>query len=944
MEVVAAQPIENSHQLVVEHKIPVSEEMKSDEHTPPDSLLTEAFATYSPDKNRVQLTEWKNQGKLAEDLVEKLLNNPHEEAIRDGSLLKAFVAYIDLWNIKLSPKKLDLFESLKTQYDDYVAARLIISGKYGSDTNLASICASLENMHASDMADRKLTPHDTLILFKLKNQDSFPEEILAYWCRSVEHYQQKVKAGSQYYTDQFKLAKMLDAFKYESDIDKTLKNLLKNQAKNWCDKGENQESIFKLLHFDIKRLDLFELPIKSWLTFLEESSQRYPDLMHYSIGSLKKVYTEQELATFITKGLQNPETELVATNLKHDLFQHWFNDLKKPSEIAKYFGKENPLLSDYSAFHENIGYSSAVRPIHTMFWPSSQFSDSKLMVRLPEKPKVHIPTAYGLLKSFASFVAEFNTRFRVESLDLFALLCARFDWSDVTGILTSGNMKLRLEKKFDRTITRAQNSQIQFWIKKNTDPDVVIKKINLIVSENFTFWRLKLFLMYMNKYNDISKPKVVTPFSVLEKAYHPVTIARLFYKLPKIPELKEFGKQIEKGVFDFFKHTDLPPDKMLKDFPFAFKRRKSKFDQTARLWLINGKTYQSSHPDTPFHPIRILNTVHTDIALIHMITKAAKDNNLKSVAEVLKRDLWSKWVNEWQLELPELGTSDNVINMKKDYWNWLRTIKRNMKEKYHPGNRYWDYDRDFNNGMILDKALLDDKFFKNIFTTIEQLNENHLGEPLDVFSMLRLLFDESSVFRLAYPPKVEDRTPHVEAVIKQLQADQELWWHQSRVRPANLLNDLDFKLDTKNSATLARFKTFVKYSVEYYTNKNVPNDTLMILSKHYGNDALNAILREATKECTPSWIWKDASGTKKDIFQIVSDPNKASLHYAWMKYMFVMIMDSPRHVFEFNDDTIKNIKMKLSDDTFAWLKEMMDTDGVGYQATKTERALVKYDA
>ncbi|CEG39719.1 uncharacterized protein PHALS_09955 [Plasmopara halstedii] len=172
---------------------------------------------------------------------------------------------------------------------------------------------------------------------------------------------------------------MLDAFKYESDIDKTLKNLLKNQAENWCDKGENQESIFKLLHFDIKRLDLFELPIKSWLTFLEESSQRYPDLMHYSIGSLKKVYTEQELATFITKGLQNPETELVATNLKHDLFQHWFNDLKKPSEIAKYFGKENPLLSDYSAFHENIGYSSAVRPIHTMFWPSSQFSDSKLM-------------------------------------------------------------------------------------------------------------------------------------------------------------------------------------------------------------------------------------------------------------------------------------------------------------------------------------------------------------------------------------------------------------------------------------------------------------------------------------------------------------------------------------------------------------------------------------
>ncbi|KAL7681018.1 hypothetical protein Plhal304r1_c060g0146331 [Plasmopara halstedii] len=836
MEVVAAQPIENSHQLVVEHKIPVSEEMKSDEHTPPDSLLTEAFATYSPDKNRVQLMEWKNQGKLAEDLVEKLLNNPHEEVIRDGSLLKAFVAYIDLWNIKLSPKKLDLFESLKTQYDDYVAARLIISGKYGGDKHLASICASLENMHASDMADRKLTPHDTLILFKLKNQDSFPEEILAYWCRSVEHYQQKVKAGSaysylaQYYTDQFKLAKMLDAFKYESDIDKTLKNLLKNQAENWCDKGENQESIFKLLHFDIKRLDLFELPIKSWLAFLEESSQRYPDLMHYSIGSLKKVYTEHELATFITKGLKNPETKLVATNLKRD----------------------------------------------------------------------------------------------------------------VTGILTSGNMKLRLDENLDRTITRAQNSQIQFWIKEKTDPDVVIDMISLIGLNNFTSSRLKLFLMYMNKYNDILKPKIVTPFSVLATYYHPVILASLFYKLPKVSELEEFGKQIEKSVLDFFEHTNSPPDQVLKDNPFIFKS--NKFDQTARLWLRNGKTYQSAHPGTPFNPIRILNTVHTDVALIDMITEAAKDDNLKSVAEVLKRDLWSKWTKKWNQNFSDLGTSSNVLTMVENYRIWLNTIRKSMKEKYHPGNRYWDYERDFDDGMIFDEALHDGKCFENIVTTIETFNKNHLGEPLGVFSMLRLLFDRRSVFRLAYPPKVEDRTPHFEAVIKQLQADQELWWHQSRVRPANLLNDLDFKLDTKNSATLARFKTFVKYSVEYYTNKNVPNDTLKILEEHYGNDALNAILREATKECTPSWIWKDASGTKKDIFQIVSDPNKASLHYAWMKYMFVMIMDSPRHVFEFNDDTAREMKMKLSILTYKWLEEMIETDGVGNQATKTEKALVKDDA
>ncbi|KAL8005894.1 hypothetical protein Plhal703r1_c07g0041671 [Plasmopara halstedii] len=925
MEVVAAQPIENSHQLVVEHKIPVSEEMKSDEHTPPDSLLTEAFATYSPDKNRVQLMEWKNQGKFAEDLVEKLLNNPHEEVIRDGSLLKAFVAYIDLWNIKLSPKKLDLFESLKTQYDDYVAARLIISGKYGGDKHLASICASLENMHASDMADRKLTPHNTLILFKLKNQDSFPEEILAYWCRSVEHYQQKVKAGSaysylaQYYTDQFKLAKMLDAFKYESDIDKTLKNLLKNQAENWCDKGENQESIFKLLHFDIKRLDLFELPIKSWLAFLEESSQRYPDLMHYSIGSLKKVYTEHELATFITKGLKNPK-----------------------QKIAEYFGEKNPLRFSYTNFYRRIGFSKKVLPIHTKFWPSSQFSDSKLVPNLHEKPKVDSKNANDLLESFANFVAEYNTHFRVESLDLFALLCARFYRRDVTGILTSGNMKLRLDENLDRTITRAQNSQIQFWIKEKTDPDVVIDMISLIGLNNFTSSRLKLFLMYMNKYNDILKPKIVTPFSVLATYYHPVILASLFYKLPKVSELEEFGKQIEKSVLDFFEHTNSPPDQVLKDDPFIFKS--NKFDQTARLWLRNGKTYQSAHPGTPFNPIRILNTVHTDVALIDMITEAAKDDNLKSVAEVLKRDLWSKWTKKWNQNFSDLGTSSNVLTMVENYRIWLNTIRKSMKEKYHPGNRYWDYERDFDDGMIFDEALHDGKCFENIVTTIETFNKNHLGEPLGVFSMLRLLFDRRSVFRLAYPPKVEDRTPHFEAVIKQLQADQELWWHQSRVRPANLLNDLDFKLDTKNSATLARFKTFVKYSVEYYTNKNVPNDTLKILEEHYGNDALNAILREATKECTPSWIWKDASGTKKDIFQIVSDPNKASLHYAWMKYMFVMIMDSPRHVFEFNDDTAREMKMKLSILTYKWLEEMIETDGVGNQATKTEKALVKDDA
>ncbi|CEG43682.1 uncharacterized protein PHALS_14740 [Plasmopara halstedii] len=60
--------------------------------------------------------------------------------------------------------------------------------------------------------------------------------------------------------------------------------------------------------------------------------------------------------------------------------------------------------------------------------------------------------------------------------------------------------------------------------------------------------------------------------------------------------------------------------------------------------------------------------------------------------------------------------------------------------------------------------------------------------------------------------------------------------------------------------------------------------------------------------------------------------------------MFVMIMDSPRHVFEFNDDTAREMKMKLSILTYKWLEEMIETDGVGNQATKTEKALVKDDA
>ncbi|CEG46272.1 reverse transcriptase [Plasmopara halstedii] len=129
MKVAATQPFKNSHQLLDKRSTPVTEETKSLTrygYTWPDPVLTEAFAAYSPHINQFQLTEWKNQGKLAEDMVEKLSNYPHEEAIRDGSLLKAFVAYIDLWNIKLSPKELNLFESLKTQFGDYVAA----SGKH----------------------------------------------------------------------------------------------------------------------------------------------------------------------------------------------------------------------------------------------------------------------------------------------------------------------------------------------------------------------------------------------------------------------------------------------------------------------------------------------------------------------------------------------------------------------------------------------------------------------------------------------------------------------------------------------------------------------------------------------------------------------------------------------------------------------------------------------
>ncbi|KAL7681001.1 hypothetical protein Plhal304r1_c060g0146161 [Plasmopara halstedii] len=922
MKVAATQPFKNSHQLLDKRSTPVTEETKSLTrygYTWPDPVLTEAFAAYSPHINQFQLTEWKNQGKLAEDMVEKLSNYPHEEAIRDGSLLKAFVAYIDLWNIKLSPKELNLFESLKTQFGDYVAARLIISGKYGSDTNLASICASLENMHASDMADRKLTPHDTLILFKLKNQDSFPEEILAYWCRSVRRYPQNFKTGSaysylaQHYTDQFKLAKMLDAYTYESDVDWSLKNLLKNQAENWCDKGENQESILKLLHFDIKRLDLFELPINSWLAFLRESSQRHPDLMHYSIGSLKNFYTEQELATFITNGLKNPETESVAAKLKVHLLRHWFNDLKSPQDDVTAFHGYEHLRSDYLGYWKKVGYGNTVAP-----------SDQMRAIVSVEKFEANLFTVvttnnikYGtLLQSFANFVAHVNSEIRVETLDLFALLFARFGQRHVADILTSGDSTL-----IDRTITRAQNSQIQFWIRKKTLLDDVIKSIKLDNENEFTYSRLKLFLMYISVYNDTFKSNTVMPYSVLEKYYHPLILASLLYELPKSSELEKLVKQVEIDLEDFFERTDLPPETMFGLLPSRCYEKKE-FDQITRLWLESGTKFHKDHPSTTFEPIRILNTVHDDGALIDMILMAAKDNDLKHVAEVLKRDLWSKWTNDWKHKhkSPDVGTSNNVKSMVKDYRTWLNTIRSSMRGNYRLEE---NVKKEFERGIILDEALRDGVLFQNIVMKIEELNKNHIGEPLGVYAILETLFDVGSVFRLAYPIKVEGRSPHFEAVIEQLQVDQARFWFRTPSNPAKFLDQFDLDLDSKSPAALVRFKAFVQHSLEYNTEIKAATSTLEILRARYDNNALDAFLREASGIDSPNWEWKNRIGKKINVFQIMSDPNKASLNYAWMQYMFVQIMNSPRQDFWVGTNTIGKLRISLSDKVLVWLIKAM---------------------
>ncbi|CEG39716.1 uncharacterized protein PHALS_09952 [Plasmopara halstedii] len=940
LKVVVSQLVADSHQSAISEQM---ELLRRDENKPQELSLTEALASFSLHKIQEQVTKWKNQGDLANDMVEKLSNKPQEEAIRDGSLLKAFFAYFNLWNVKLFPKQLNFFKSLQTQFDDFVAARLIISGKYGSDTNLASICATLENMHASDMAERQLTPDKTLEIFELDNQDSFPLEILAYWSRSVEYFQQKFTAGPAYsflaqqYTDQFKLAKMLDAYSATYEIEQTLVRLRKDQAKIWCDNGENKKSIYRLLHFNIKHPDLFELPIKSWLAFLEESSHRQPNYIYSLLRSLKKDYTEKELAKFITNGIKDSETRtvIVATILKDELLRLWFNDLKTPDKIAEDFGEYALLCDHYKMFHRRVGHDETIAI--GRLWPSAssfinRFNLSKLDLETYMKDG-------SLLRFYAEFVNEVNESIRVEPLDLFALLFARYGRSSVADILSGSEMTLRTsEETLGRTITRAQNRQIRFWIEKETNPSDVVKEIKLNDEKEFTPSRLKFLLMYVDMNNNMYGRNSVTPYSLLKMYHHPLTLERLFSGLPESTELKELGKQIEEGVVYHFEHPNVSPNELFLQLPSNFKVKKV-LDQTTKLWVESGKKYLSTHPGATFEPIRTLNTVHNYDTLIDMIAMAAKDENLKSVALFLKRDLWSKWANDGQRKnSPYKFTSKNADTMVEEYEKWLNEIKLSMKDNF-PVHVSWEFNNEFARGELSDIALANNVIFSNIVTKIDALNKDHLGEPLNLFAILKLHFNRRSIFRLAHPPNTKNVRKNVRDATMQLKTDQMKFWLNVGVDPAELLVDLALSLDTKEPATLVRFRTFVEFSIEYHTKIKPATSTMGILRDRYG-DTLTNFLSQATQSSKPTWIWKDASGTKIDVFRIVSDENKQSLHYAWMKYIFVRIMDSSLQELEVDSNIIGKMRIKLSDEVLVWLIKIIYQQSHS-TAEKTEIALVK---
>ncbi|OWZ01013.1 Avirulence (Avh) protein [Phytophthora megakarya] len=294
-----------------------------------------------------QLKLWLNSGKSTDDIFKllKLDQDINDYSFQDKILLSTWVSYLDLFITKHPDKKDVLFSALEFRLNDRPFNEIISMAKKFS--SLESTAIRIQNSQFPSFLASNKSPRNVFTLLRLADEgdDILGTPVFQMWMKYVEDFNKRNPARKESWFNPIRIEcewggiRMIDkAMQNPSTVD-IGKKLEREWLNYWLDEGNTPEVVFRWLNL-VKAggRALADRKFKTWTSYLDEFSKKYPTEAITVIDGLRANYNDINLLGVFKEAKNNPTTEKLTINLENTLIDKWVAEKKSVEFLQKQLG------------------------------------------------------------------------------------------------------------------------------------------------------------------------------------------------------------------------------------------------------------------------------------------------------------------------------------------------------------------------------------------------------------------------------------------------------------------------------------------------------------------------------------------------------------------------------------------------------------------------------
>ncbi|RAW26900.1 hypothetical protein PC110_g16700 [Phytophthora cactorum] len=792
---------------------------------------TEAIATQVQAK---QIKNWMKAGETPDDVFELLKLNTAKSLLFDRPPVNTWLKYMDEFTQSNAGSQFSTIATLRKIYtDDELAEMIIVAAKNSKtsdagkrvetellrtwfnemktptdilrllnrrtpgQTSLASIWTKYVDLFnkvdprfktdmLEDWLKKGLITEDTFKLLTLGNaaDDLLNGSMLSAWVTYIKVFNQEnptqkmslLATLTARFGDEA-VSTMVETAKRAPKTKDIASKVQAEQIQNWKKLGKNPDDVFELLKLNTAKSLLFDQPpVNTWLKYMDDFRKTNTGSQFSTIATLRKIYTDDELAEMILIAAKNSKTSDAGKRVETELLRTWFNEMKTPTDILRLLNRRTPGQTSLASIWTK--YVDLFNKVDPRF--KTDMLEDWLKKGLITEDTFKLLTLGNaaddllngsMLSAWVTYIKVFNQENPTQEMSLLATLTARFGDEAVSTMLEAAKKM----PKTARIANSVQKEQIRHWLstKKLPDDVFVLLKLNTAKTRLFDQPQLNTWVRYVDAFNDANPASKTTLFSTLTTRYNEATLAQmLVVARTSRGSARTTAIRIQAEQTKFWLSVKRTPDDIFK--MLQLKKLGTNFltNPIFLAWVKYTDDFRKNDLGTHLSTLTTLRKYHSDETLAKLFTEASKKTKTTKIGRRLEAEL----LREWSLA----GTSPVQVFSRLN----LRSTGRKMLES--PVYTMWT----------------------NYIAMFKKANPRYTEGQLA--TLIRSFGHKELSMMLISAEKVQSTTD----IATRLRAELFDLWRASKVDPAGVYKMLHVENAAANSPT----RTFWSEYVKVYTN------------------------------------------------------------------------------------------------------------------------------